>query len=320
MTKNNLSKIVVVLGPTGSGKSGVAMKLCQQFNGAIISADSRQVYRGLDIGTGKEVGGHQVQRHELGWTIDGIEVYGYDLVDGNDEFSISHYEKIVFNSILPRIQREGKIPFLVGGTGFYIRSIIDGVETAEIPPDLKLRQELEDLYKHEGVESLWQRLKEQDPARASAVDTKNYRRIIRAIEISTAVKNGFQVKTRTSRFELLMIGLDWERDDLYHRVDLCIDQMLQNGLLEEIESLLDKGLSWNLPSLHTIGYVEFKPYFEGNSELSNCVQQLKWNTHAYIRRQLTWFRKDKRIHWIKMGRQNFRDKDKLSKLVSEFLS
>lgn len=299
-------KIIIICGPTGTGKTDLAVKLCQKFNGAIISADSRQVYRGMDIGTGKEVPSIklQVSKNQEKWNVDGINIYGYDIVEPDEEFSVSLFEDEVFNVYLSKIIKAGKTPFLVGGTGFYIRSIIDGIETSNVPPDLKLRKKLEMIQREKGIGALWQFLKKIDPIKAEKIDRNNPRRLIRAIEITKAPHSKTLLKKFVRDFDLLFIGINWERKKLYERVDQRIDKMITSGLVTEIYKLLESGYNWNLPALNTIGYREFKPFFDKEKQLSECVERLKFNTHAYIRRQLTWFKKDRRIKWFLMEREN----------------
>src|SRR3989339_69232 len=294
-------KIIIICGPTGSGKSGIAMDLCRKYNGAMISADSRQVYSQMDIGTGKELpqDGFEIKKKKDRYIVNGIDVYGYDIVKPNEEFSVSIFEDKVFKEYLPKILAQGKIPFLVGGTGFYIKSIIDGIETANIPPDSILRNKLEKLFQEKGVGALWQELEKIDVKKAQSIDAQNPRRIIRAIEIAKAQKNEIPLKPKNIRnFEPLFIGINWERKALYNRVDKRVDKMFEQGLILEISNLLHQGYSWDLSALNTIGYIELKPFFEEKALLSSCVERLKFSTHAYIRRQLTWFNKDKRIRWF----------------------
>lgn len=296
-------KIVIICGPTGSGKSGTAFNLCQELNGAIISADSRQIYKGMDIGTGKELNTKDVvvEKENDHYRVNGIDIYGYDIVSPNEEFSVSIFEDIVLKDYIPPILRKGKVLFLVGGTGFYIKSIIDGIETSNIPPNPQLRDKLENIYKKKGIEALWQLLQKEDPDKARTIDSKNPRRIIRAIEIAKAREKGWITKLPNQNFEPLFIGINWERKELYERVDKRIDEMVNHGLVLEISKLIHRGYTWDLPALNTIGYIELKPFLEEKGTLASCVERLKFNTHAYIRRQLTWFNKDKRIKWFEMS-------------------
>lgn len=313
-TKNlKQQKIIVICGPTGSGKTSLAIELCQEFNGAIISADSRQVYRGMDIGTGKGKKQSTVDRR-----LSTVCIYGYDIVKPDEEFSVSHFEKKVFEEYLPEIWKAEKIPFLVGGTGLYIKAIIDGIETLQIPPNQKLRQELNQLVEKKGIEALWERLNQLNQSKANEIDLCNPYRLIRAIEIAEYLQKKPTMEKRIRNFEVLFIGLDWEREKLYQRIDQRIDGMIREGLLEEIKGLLQHGYSWNLPAMKSIGYLEFQPYFEKKATLEECVEKLKFNTHAYVRRQMTWFRKEKRVNWIEMKGTNWRKTINLQ--IEKFLS
>lgn len=312
-------RIVIICGPTGTGKTDLALELCEKFNGAIISADSRQVYQGMDIGTGKIVDSskYQVVRKKGVWIVDDVKVYGYDTVRPDEEFSVSLFENKVFSSYLPRILEKGKMPFLVGGTGFYVKAIIEGIETINVPPDSRLRVRLEKLKRERGVKALWRELNKLDPAKAKAIDRQNPRRIIRAIEITRALQKGFKFAKKQRDFEPLFIGINWERKKLYERIDERVDHMIEAGLTKEISGLLGKGYTWGLPALNTIGYIEFKPYFAGKATLTSCVERLKFNTHAYARRQLTWFRKEKRIKWFEM--KDKQNRGELIDFVGRFL-
>jgi len=307
MKKKAKQKIIIICGPTGSGKSGIAIDLCQKFDGSIISADSRQIYKRMDIGTGKEFSNdkYKVSKKEDKWIINNIDVYGYDIVCPNEEFSVSHFEKKVFQEYLPKIKQEQKVPFLVGGTGFYIRAIIDGIRTSGIAPNYEFRKRMKEVLKEKGVEALWRKLKNIDTDKAMMIDRNNPRRIIRALEVIDAKKRGFKLKKREVEFDPLFVGITWKREELYYRIDERIDQMIKNGLVEEIEDLLNNGYDWSLPALNSIGYIELKPFFEGKQTLSECVEKLKFNTHAYARRQLTWFRKEKRIHCFDLKKENY---------------
>jgi len=294
-------QIIVITGATGSGKSKLALSLCRKCNGAIISADSRQVYRGMDIGTGKEQQGddYKIQKLPDRWVVNGVDLYGYDLVNPNEPFSVALYVEKFYTEFLPKIVKQGKLPFLVGGTGFYIKAVLDGIETIAVPPNLKLREELHDIQTQQGVKALLPILDAVDPERVKQIDHQNPHRIIRAIEIASF--SGPKKKPAIHRYvtlKPLVFGIQWEREKLYKRIDERIDQMINTGLIPEISHLLQRGYTWDLPAMHGIGYRQLKPFFDEKALLTDCVTRFKFDSHAYARRQLTWFRKEKRIKWI----------------------
>lgn len=319
MTNSPQTKIIIICGPTGTGKSFLALNLCRRYHGAIISADSRQVYQNICLGTGKEISSetYNIQKERHRWLINNIPVYGYDIVPLDSHFSVSGYEKEVFTTFIPEIIKEKQNIFLVGGTGLYIKSIIDGIDTISIPPDLKLRQKLEKLQKRKGTAALFQKLHQKFPLRASQIDPQNPHRIIRAYEIAEAYEKGFIPMKRTRNFDLLLIGLTYQRQELYSRIDQRVDFIIANGLISEIESLLSHKIAWNFPAMKSIGYIEFEPYFNGEKSLSECVECLKFNTHAYARRQLTWFKKDPRIKWFDLNEKT--SLLEIDNLIAKFL-
>lgn len=316
---SNKQKIIVIVGPTGSGKSSIAFDLCKRFNGSVISADSRQVYKGMDIGTGKEdKKNSSVQVEKSKWVVNNIDVYGYDVISPGDDFSVSQYEKTVVNKFLPKIIKNGELPFLVGGTGFYVKAIIDGIDTIDIAPNQALREKLENELQKSGVEVIYQELVKVNPEKAKEIDKNNPRRIVRAIEIEIAYQSGYKPKSREISFHPLFIGINWKREKLYERIDSRVDWMIENGLIKEIKKLLQKGCNWETPAMNSIGYIEFKPYFDNKADIEECVQKLKWNTHSYARRQLIWFNKNKRIQWFDRGEKCCIDE--ISNLSGKFIN
>ena len=290
--KNN--KLVAIVGPTGSGKTSWAKTLAKKFNGKVISADSRQVYRGMDIGTAKDKSFHQ----DL-----------VDILNPSETYTVAKFQEDANNLINQYLSMKA-LPIIAGGTGLYIDALLYGF----IIPDLKkesleLRNKLEKLSDPE----LISRLKEIDPKSALKIDPKNRRRLIRALEVSLLTKRPFskQQKKRKPKFNALIIGIDIDRETLYSKIDARIDQMVKDGLVEEVRDLYSKCRK-DLPAFNTIGYKEIIDYINGKDTLKDAVQKIKFNTHAYIRRQETWFSRDKNIKWVKNISQ-------AEKLIKKFL-
>lgn len=292
-----MNKLLVICGPTATGKTGLALKLAQRFNGELISADSRQVYKGMDIGTGKDLPPD-------------VKIWLYDVVNPDKEFSVAHYYKLAWETIKKTWQRK-KLPILVGGTGLYIKAIIDGIDTLGIPEDSNLRKELE----KKDVSYLQKKLKEINPFQLEKMnqsDRKNPRRLIRAIEISINPPAGGQVSSIKNNLKKdndpLFVGLTASREVLYKRIDERVEKRVRQGIVEEISRLLKKGYSWNLPAMSGLGYRQWKEFFEGKETEKEATQKWKYAEHAYARRQLTWFKKDKRIIWYDINDSDYKDK------------
>ncbi len=272
---STLKKLIVILGPTASGKSELAVKLAQKFEGEIVSADSRQIYKGMDIGTAKS---KEPQ-------------YLIDIIEPDQEFTLAQYKELAVKKI-----KEIDTPFLVGGTGLYIQAVVDNLDIPQVKPDKKLREELEKL----SSEQLYQKLKKLDSE--TAVDSHNRRRLIRAIEVCVSTGKPFPKKKKKPLFDILQIGLKTSDEKINRRVDM----MFEMGLVKEVESLIKK-YSPNLPAFSGIGYKEIIQ----NPE--NAREMIKLHTRQYAKRQMTWFKRDKRIKWIK-------GYEEAKGLVSQFLS
>jgi tRNA dimethylallyltransferase len=307
-------KLIVICGPTASGKTALSIFLAKKFNGAIISADSRQIYKEMDVGTTKLP---KAQMSKLKCQ-NGIIHYMVDLVKPDQEFSLADYQKQVFkiwnniyqkNRSLTTNHQPPVTPLLVGGTGLYIRSIIDGFVMPKVVPDKKLRMKLE----KENIEDLFEKLKKIDPDTASVIDKNNQRRLIRALEVCLSTKKPFseQRKSKNIDFDVLQIGINIPRQELYHQIDKRVDAMIEEGLIDETKKLLKK-YDKNLPSMSGIGYKEITRYLNKEITLKKACELIKYRTHAYARRQLTWFRKDKRIKWVT-------NQQEAEKLIQKFL-
>jgi len=292
--KQTMNKLLVICGPTATGKTSLAVKLAKKFNGDLISADSRQVYKEMDIGTGKD---HPKE----------MKIHLIDVVAPNQEFSVVQYANLAWKAIKDIWKRE-KLPIIVGGTGFYIKGVIDGIETLGVPPDWEMRWRLKDLP----AQKLFEMLTQLDPEKAAqmnASDRKNPRRLIRAIEIAKwKMDNGEQKKFSilNSQFSILVVGLTAPYKILYQRIDKRVEERIKEGVEDEIRGLLNKGYSFVYSTLGvTIGYQEWQPYFEGRATQDEIIQRWKFAEHAYVRRQMTWFKKDKRINWFDINKKGW---------------
>jgi len=287
-----MNNLIAIVGPTGVGKSHLALRLAQSFNGEIISADSRQVYRYMDIGTDKP------SRQEL--TL--IPHHLIDIIYPSESFSLAQYQELATNAINSIIQRQ-KTPFLVGGSGQYVRAVLEGWEIPRVPPNPILRHDLEERVAGGGGEKLCRELELIDPAAASRVDRNNPRRVIRALEVardSSETTAGSRSR-ETPSFGHITIGLTRDRDELYRRIDARVDKMIEQGLVEEVEKLMNMGYGLDLPSMSSIGYRQIGMYLEGGVTLETAVQQIKFESHRFVRQQYNWFNpKDDRIRWFDM--------------------
>jgi len=292
-----LPKLVVVLGPTASGKSCLAVDLIKQYNGEIISADSRQIYQEIDIGTAKDV--------DL--LKQGMPVHMVDVVPPDKTLTVAQYKKQALHCI-NKIISKNKHPFLVGGTGLYIQSIVDNLKIPQVKPNQALRARLE----KKSVNELFAQLKRLAPEKANELnqsDKQNKRRLVRVLEIAFSGKS-FGSKAKPL-FNCLQIGLKIPLKKLDQRINKRVDQMIKQGLQDEVEKLA-QNYDWDLSSMSGIGYSEWKEFFAGKQTLQKTIYLIKLHTRQYARSQLKWFKRDKRIVWVKHKKQ-------ATKLVKDFL-
>lgn len=285
--------LLVIVGPTASGKTALALALAERLRGEmgveVISADSRQIYRYMNIATAKPTPDERarVPHHLL------------DIVDPDESYSLAQYQADAVAAIAS-IWARGQLPLLVGGTGLYVRAVVDGLAIPQVAPDPALRAELEAGAAAHGSNALHTRLAALDPVAAAHIDPANTRRLVRALEVCIVSGRPFseQQGARPTPYRPLLLGLNMERPALYARADARVDAMLAAGLVDETRQLVERGYSWRLPSMSSLGYREIGAYLRGESSLAEAVERFKLATHAYIRRQLTWFRPDKRITWL----------------------
>ncbi|MBE6024386.1 MAG: tRNA (adenosine(37)-N6)-dimethylallyltransferase MiaA [Cellulosilyticum sp.] len=280
--------LILIAGPTASGKTKTSVLLAKAIGGEIISADSMQIYKGMDIGTAK------VKPEEM----EDVPHYMIDEWPADFPCSVATFKERV-NTYLDAIYAKGKIPILVGGTGFYINAILYDTQFEETEADTTYRTALEQIAKEEGPLALHEKLRAVDPKSAESIHHNNVKRVIRALEyykdtgMPISEHNAREKEKRSeneSPYDYTFFALSMDRGMLYERINLRIDQMIEEGLVEEVKYFFDLGLSEDLPSMKAIGYKEFFPYFKGQQSLESCVEKLKQNTRNYAKRQLTWFR------------------------------
>ncbi len=291
---DNVLKIplICIVGPTASGKTSLAIEIAKHYDCEIVSADSMQIYKGMDIATAKPTLAEQ----------DGIKHHLIDFLDIDKTFSVAQYCDMA-HGIIRDIYAEGKTPILVGGTGLYIDSLINNITFSDADSDEDLRKALYSEFESNGVESLLKTLYKIDPNTASRLEVeKNPKRIIRAIEVYkttgiTMSQHNANSRLNDSPYRVVKIGLTaTDRQYLYDRINNRVDSMVQSGLIEEAKSFVNENMSST--SSMAIGYKELMPYLQGEAELETCIENLKMQTRRYAKRQLTWFNRDKNIHWF----------------------
>ena len=300
-----LPKIIAVVGPTASGKTAVGIALARAFDGEVVAADSRTIYRGLDIGTAKPegerlLGGDLKQMAgEKPLQVEGIPHWGIDIADPDETFSVAEYQKYADKTIDGILKRE-HVPIVVGGTGLYIRALLDRPNFTEVPPNDTLRVELATLSNAELVTEI----AERDPDTAATIDEDNRRRLERAIEILRATGKTLAEtqKFDKPKYEALQIGIDIDREELYRRIDERVDIMIASGLVDEVRELRNK-YGNNATAMTGIGYRQISEFLDGKIKLRDAVARIKFDTHHYAKRQETWFKRDDRIIWVKTVQQ-----------------
>ena len=285
-------RLVVVAGPTASGKTALAIDLAKRLNGEIVSADSMQIYKYMDIGSAKpdEEERNAVPHHLI------------DFLEPDEEWSVADYTEAAHRAIA-EIASRGKTPIMAGGTGLYINSVVNDVSFGEIDTDYEIRAELQQLADEKGNEALIEMLCEFDPVSAKRLHPNNLRRVIRAIEFyrvtGVPISRHQEMTQQTqSRYAPVMFLINWEREVLYDRINRRVDMMIENGLLNEVKMLMDMGYTKELNSMKGIGYKELIDYFNGECSLEEAVDLIKQSSRRYAKRQLTWFRRDDRIHML----------------------
>lgn len=314
-----MQKLLVITGPTGTGKTDRALILAKKYNGELVNADSRQVYIGMDIGTGKEVksqrskGKNVIQKSKGKWVVDDIPIYLYDIIKPDKKFSLADYQQLALKKI-KEIHSRGKLPILVGGTGLYVQAVTEGLKIPKVPPNQELRKSLESKE----IDLLLSELEKIDGVTYEKIDKNNKRRVVRALEVYHQTGQPFSQlrKKYQVNFDILKIGLTTERNYLYEKVDRRIESWFHNGFVKEVKGLINK-YSPELPSMSSIGYRQTVMFIQGKLNLNSAKLRMKFSTHGYIRRQLTWFKRDKSIYWFDINISNLQNE--VNTLVKNWL-
>ena len=285
-----MNRLLAIVGPTGVGKSQLALSLAQTLDGEIVNADSRQVYRHMDISTAKPT------REELAL----IPHHLIDIINPDEDFSLAQYQNLAYEAI-GGIHQRNKLPILVGGSGLYVWSVLEGWVIPQVPPDPEFRRSLQRKVAQVGQGELYQELVKVDPVAAQRIDPRNVRRVIRALEVSKYAQTPFSQlqQKKAPTFKVLMVGLTTDRVELYRRVDSRVDEMIERGLVDEVRRLVDMGYGFNLPAMSGIGYKQIGMVLRGELSLEEATQKIKSETHRFVRHQYSWFRlRDNRIRWF----------------------
>lgn len=302
-------KLIVLIGPTAVGKTKLSIELAKKYNGEIISGDSMQIYKGMDIGTAK------ITNVEM----DGIPHYLIDIKNPDESFSVAEFQQLVRQRIA-EIQGRGKLPIIVGGTGLYIQSVIYDYQFAEAPSDKAFRNNLERRTKIEGKETIYQELLRVDPEAGEKIHPNNVRRVIRALEIfhctGKTMTEYQQHQIPNLLYNTALIGLTMDREELYKRINHRVDEMMSQGLLDEVKRLHASGLR-DCQSIQAIGYKELYRYLDGSITLKDAIEELKRNSRRYAKRQLTWFRNKMNVEWFNMT--NITDMEKKIAEISMYI-
>jgi len=297
--------LVIIVGPTAVGKTACAIELAKKLDGEIISADSMQIYKYMDIGTAKPTEEEK----------QGIPHHMMDFLDPSVDFSVAQFQQMA-QEIIHQIHQRGKIPIVVGGTGLYVNSLIYPMNFTDACMDQEYRQKMQELAMEKGNAFLHGMLRECDPETAERLHPNDLRRIIRALEVYHLTgKTMSQFKQDFAQLEspyrLCMIGLTMNREKLYERINQRVDQMIQNGLVKEVRFLMDMGYKRDMISMQGLGYKEMFQYLEGELSLEEATEIIKRDTRRFAKRQYTWFRRDKRIKWVDV--EKFNSKEELTK-------
>lgn len=299
-------RIVVVVGATASGKTALSLTLAERLNGEIVNADSRQIYRGMDIGTAKPTRAERATiPHQL-----------IDIRDPDQLFSLAEFLDLAGQAISDILGR-ARVPIVVGGTGQYVRALVEGWTAPVVPPDATLRAELLARAERDGGDVLHTELAARDPLAASRIDARNIRRVVRALEVIRLTGRPFSEQGGVSEpaYAMLMLGLAWPRDGLYRRIDARVEAMFSDGMVDEVRGLVHRGYDCILPAMGSIGYAQVCQFLAGDLTLSEAVDRTKTGTHRLARTQAAWFRRDDpRIHWLNPAAGDVTDEaEKLSR-------
>lgn len=303
--------LIILTGPTAVGKTHLSIALAKAVNGEIISADSMQVYKQMDIGTAK------IRPEEM----DGVPHHLVDILSPKEEFNIVRFQQMA-KSAMEEIYQKGRIPILVGGTGFYIQAVLYDIDFTETCEDKGYREELWKLAQKEGDEAVHNLLKKKDPKAAEEIHPHNVKKVIRALEFYKSTgrpisEHNEEQRKKESPYHFLYLVLNQDREILYKRIEKRIDQMIEEGLLEEVKSLKAQGCHKDMVSMKGLGYKEILSYLDGEMEFSEAIELLKKETRHFAKRQLTWFRREKEPVWIQKG--EFENEDQILEYILKLL-
>lgn len=279
--------LLVLCGPTASGKTKLSLLIAQRFDGEVISADSMQIYTKMNIGTDKidPVTRKRVKHHMI------------DIVDPDQRFTMADFKREA-QRVITDISNRNKVPILTGGTGLYLNAVVENYQLPEAPPNPEIRAQLQELYEKEGGEALYALLQKLDPKSALKIHPNNLRYVARALEIALQSKDGPAPRKGKRLYNVFKIGVNWDREILYERINKRVDEMIEEGLINEIKSLLLEGYDERSQAMQGLGYKEYFPYLRGEASLEECKDLHKQRTRNFAKRQLTWFRKEQDIYWI----------------------
>lgn len=308
-----LKPLVIIAGPTAVGKSNLAVELALRINGEIISADSMQVYKGMDIGSAK------IMPEEM----KGVKHYLIDEFDPKDNFDVTVFQKKA-TSALDEIVKKGKIPIIAGGTGFYIQSVLYGIDFTESEgSESEFRKELERKYDEEGPEYMFEKLKKVDPVTAGIIHQNDRKRVLRALEFFYETnrpisEHNLEERNKESVYNSAYFVLNDDREKVYERINLRVDKMLQRGLVKEVETLKDKGLVKTDVSMQGLGYKEILMYLDGEISLEEAIYRIKRDSRHFAKRQITWFKREKDVFWLNKPEFSY-DTEKILQYMTECL-
>ena len=307
-----MKPLIILAGPTAVGKTELSLSLARAVNGEIISADSMQVYQNMEIGSAK------IRPEEMGQ----VPHHLIDILDPREPFDVVTFQKLAKEAV-SQIHQRDRIPILTGGTGFYIQSVVYDIDFTEADSDDTFRRHLETLAADKGGEFLHQMLKEQDPQAAEQIHPRNVKRVIRALEFyrqtgTRISEHNEEQRRKCSPYQFLYLVLNDKREHLYQRIDARVDQMMRDGLLEEVQKLRDMGCTKDMTSMEGLGYKELLAYLDGEYPLEEAVRILKRDTRHFAKRQLTWFRRERDVTWIQKDEFQY-DTDRILTYILELV-
>ncbi len=287
-----IKDLIVITGPTASGKTALSVEVAKRLGGEIVNADSMQIYKYMDIGTAKP----DMEERQ------GIPHHLIDIVNPDEAFSVARYCECA-KEVIDNIHQRGKIPVMVGGTGLYVDSLVNNIQFSEIEPDEQYRDKMDKLAEEMGNEYIYKMLENIDPDSACKIKVADRKRIIRALEVyhltgKTITWHNEQSRSVPSPYNTTMFAINMDREALYDKINRRVDVMIANGLVDEVKAIMDMGVQKDATSMQAIGYKEIVEYLEGHITLDEATDKIKQSSRRYAKRQLTWFRRNENIHWI----------------------